>query len=97
MALFLFTLTEKRKAAVGMPYFSGSNINRTGRREMELVLLGYAIINICEIFSLGGFLTNIKVIRVRLSDSSKVLTLSGSLLFRSVQLQQQYGFLCSMH
>jgi hypothetical protein len=41
-----------------------------GRREMEIVLLGYFLINVCEIFSLGGFLTNLTVVRVRLSVSS---------------------------
>ena len=71
MAILLFMLTEKRKAAVGMLSFLGETVDCSGRREMELVLLGYAIINICEIFSLGGFLTNTTVIQVRLSDSSK--------------------------
>ena len=31
---------------------------------MELVLVGYMLINVCEIFSLGGFLTNLTVIKV---------------------------------
>ena len=69
ITILLFILTEKRKAAVGMVLFLGGTINCSGRREMELVLLGYAIINICEIFSLGGFLTNVKVIQVRSSYS----------------------------
>ena len=69
MTVLLFMLTERRKAAVGMISSLGETINCPGRREMELVLLGYAIINICEIFSLGGFLTNAKALKVRLSDS----------------------------
>jgi len=32
---------------------------------MEIVLLGYFLINICQIFSLGGFLTNVTVVKVR--------------------------------
>lgn len=39
---------------------------RIGRREMEIVLLGYFLINICQIFSLGGFLTNVTVVQVRI-------------------------------
>jgi hypothetical protein len=46
------------------------------------VLLGYFLINVCEIFSLGGFLTNATVVRVRLSVSSgytdNVVVLSNS-------------------
>ena len=34
---------------------------------MEIVLLGYFLINICQIFSLGGFLDNITVVKVRVS------------------------------
>lgn len=33
---------------------------------MELVLVGYFLINVCQIFSLGGFLTNDTVVIVRL-------------------------------
>ncbi|KAF2741944.1 hypothetical protein M011DRAFT_490985 [Sporormia fimetaria CBS 119925] len=39
---FLLWRSERKKAAVG-------------RREMQLFLLGYIIISICEIFSIGGF------------------------------------------
>jgi hypothetical protein len=40
---------------------------------MEIVLLGYFLINVCEIFSLGGFLTNATVVRVRLSVLANIL------------------------
>ncbi|KAF2878423.1 chitin synthase III catalytic subunit [Massariosphaeria phaeospora] len=39
---FLLWRSERKKAAVG-------------RREMQLFLLGYIIVEICEIFSIGGF------------------------------------------
>jgi len=41
-SLFLLLKSEKKKAAVG-------------RREMQLFLLGYILISICEIFSVGEF------------------------------------------
>ncbi|KAK3216716.1 hypothetical protein GRF29_1g776101 [Pseudopithomyces chartarum] len=40
--LFLLWRSERKKAAVG-------------RREMQLFLLGYIIVSICEIFTVGGF------------------------------------------
>lgn len=67
VTLYLFYITERRKAAVGMRPVFAHRSNYTGRREMEIVLLGYFLINICEIFSLGGFLTNTRVLQVRLS------------------------------
>ncbi|KAF2855281.1 hypothetical protein T440DRAFT_386445 [Plenodomus tracheiphilus IPT5] len=42
---FLIWRTQRKKAAVG-------------RREMQLFLLGYIIISICEIFTIGGFPLN---------------------------------------
>ncbi|KAH9883078.1 hypothetical protein J1614_000448 [Plenodomus biglobosus] len=42
---FLLWRTQRKKAAVG-------------RREMQLFLLGYIIISICEIFTIGGFPLN---------------------------------------
>ncbi|KOS22213.1 Chitin synthase export chaperone [Escovopsis weberi] len=47
-AAFLIWRSERKKAAVG-------------RREMQLFLLGYAIISICEIFSVGVFPLNATV------------------------------------
>jgi len=41
---------------------------------MEIVLLGYFLINVCEIFSLGGFLTNATIVRVRVSAFVETLT-----------------------
>jgi len=43
--LYLIWRSERKQAAVG-------------RREMQLFLVGYILISICEIFSVGGFLTN---------------------------------------
>ncbi|KAF2156173.1 hypothetical protein K461DRAFT_275289 [Myriangium duriaei CBS 260.36] len=45
VALFLFWRSNRKRAAVG-------------RREMQLFLLGYIIISICEIFTVGGFPLN---------------------------------------
>lgn len=45
VSAFLLLKSERKKAAVG-------------RREMQLFLLGYIIISICEIFSVGGFPLN---------------------------------------
>ena len=42
VTIFLLLRTEKKAAAVG-------------RREMQLFLVGYIIIEICEIFTVGGF------------------------------------------
>ncbi|KAF2633500.1 hypothetical protein BU25DRAFT_427013 [Macroventuria anomochaeta] len=44
-AFFLLWRSERKKAAVG-------------RREMQLFLLGYIIVSICEIFTIGGFPLN---------------------------------------
>ena len=65
VTVFLFIVTERRKAAVGITLLFDEN-NVLGRREMELVLVGYFLINVCQIFSLGGFLTNDTVVKVRL-------------------------------
>ncbi|KAI9750804.1 MAG: hypothetical protein M4579_006305 [Chaenotheca gracillima] len=48
-SLFLLWRSERKKAAVG-------------RREMQLFLLGYIIIEICEIFTVGGFPLDRKVL-----------------------------------
>ncbi len=50
---------------------------------MEIVLLGYSLINICQIFSLGGFLTNVTAVQVRVL-AFKVINSSGSPQSRSV-------------
>lgn len=42
VAVLLFLRSERKKAAVG-------------RREMQFFLVGYIIISICEIFTIGGF------------------------------------------
>ena len=66
-------------------------------REFQLFLVGYIIVQICEIFTVGGFPLERKVRLVRLChsptvrfyhvDSRRVLLLSIS-----VQLWQLYGF-----
>ncbi|KXJ96965.1 chitin synthase export chaperone [Microdochium bolleyi] len=48
VAAFLLFKSERKKAAVG-------------RREMQLFLLGYIIISLCEIFTIGEFPLNSKV------------------------------------
>lgn len=51
-SVFLLLKSDKKKAAVG-------------RREMQLFLIGYIIISICEIFSVGEFPLSGKVRVVR--------------------------------
>ncbi|KAF3918895.1 hypothetical protein ABW20_dc0104577 [Dactylellina cionopaga] len=48
--IYLIWRSEKKQAAVG-------------RREMQVFLVMYAILSIGEIFSIGGFLTNTKVLK----------------------------------
>lgn len=76
VVVFLFIITERRRAAVG-------------RREMEVVLVGYFLICVCDIFSLGGFLTNKTAVQVCPFDLN--LTSSGSLQYRSGSSPQRYG------
>lgn len=42
VAILLLLLSNRKRAAVG-------------RREMQLFLIGFIIISICEIFTIGGF------------------------------------------
>ena len=51
--LILLLLTQRRKAAVG-------------RREIQLFLIGYFILSLCEIFTIGGFPLgrNIRIVRL---------------------------------
>lgn len=70
----------------------------TRDREMQLFLIGYVIISICEIFTIGGFPLNNSVRLVRRlfqSMSTKSLSLLScrhSLLFTSLRSLQQPGF-----
>lgn len=48
VSLFLLWRSQRKKAAVG-------------RREMQVFLIGYMIVSICEIFTIGGFPLNDKV------------------------------------
>jgi hypothetical protein len=49
---FMIWRSDRKKAAVG-------------RREMQLFLIGYIIVSICEIFTIGGFPLDSPVRRVR--------------------------------
>jgi hypothetical protein len=80
VTIYLFLVTERRKAAVGM--ILAIRQLTIGRREMEIVLFGYFLINICQIFSLGGFLTNTTVVQVRLS----VLLSTNPQWFSAIQI-----------
>lgn len=48
-SMFLLWKSEKKQAAVG-------------RREMQILLVGYIVVSIAEIFSIGGFLTNRNIV-----------------------------------
>ena len=50
---------------------------------MEIVLVGYFLINICQIFSLGGFLTNLTIVKV---CSLKSLTRPNIQWFSAIQI-----------
>jgi len=70
-SFFLLWRSERKKAAVGRRYATRRILLKTARltgdREMQLFLLGYIIISICEIFTIGGFPLNDSVRLVRLS------------------------------
>ena len=57
--LFLLWRTQIKRAAVGRRY--GYQIRLTleslmvAHREMQIFLVGYVLIEICEIFTIGGF------------------------------------------
>lgn len=76
LTLALLVLTEKRKASVG-------------RREMQLFLIGYIIISIAEIFSIGGFPLQRKALLVfsaihvaAVTATAWVLMLNGFVAFQ---------------
>lgn len=69
VSLFLLWRSQRKKAAVGRRYVLGqravgASTNHV-RREMQVFLIGYMIISICEIFTIGGFPLNDKVRIVR--------------------------------
>ena len=71
----------------------------TETREMQLFLIGYIIISICEIFTVGGFPLDSAVRKVcpGLSLICYPLTcVRVSLLPTSPQLLQLLGYSCSM-
>ncbi|RYN38054.1 hypothetical protein AA0113_g6341 [Alternaria arborescens] len=70
--LFLLWRSQRKKAAVG-------------RREMQLFLLGYIVISICEIFTIGGFPLNstVRIVFVAvhiaaITATSWILMLNGA-------------------
>jgi hypothetical protein len=70
--LFLLWRSQRKKAAVG-------------RREMQLFLLGYIIVSICEIFTIGGFPLNstVRIVFVAvhiaaITATSWILMLNGA-------------------
>ncbi|KAF1831052.1 hypothetical protein BDW02DRAFT_71924 [Decorospora gaudefroyi] len=72
VSLFLLWRSQRKKAAVG-------------RREMQLFLLGYIIISICEIFTIGGFPLNstVRIVFVgihiaAITATSWILMLNGA-------------------
>jgi Chitin synthase export chaperone len=69
MALYLLWRSERKRAAVG-------------RREMQLLLVGFIIVCICEIFSVGGFLQNhSKVLRAFSAVHIAAITMFFWILF----------------
>ncbi|GAM83648.1 hypothetical protein ANO11243_016360 [Dothideomycetidae sp. 11243] len=76
VALFLFWRSNRKRAAVG-------------RREMQLFLVGYIIISICEIFTVGGFPLDSAVRRVftaihiaAVTATSWILLMNGAVGFQ---------------
>ncbi|KAH8716919.1 chitin synthase III catalytic subunit [Phaeosphaeriaceae sp. PMI808] len=72
VTMFLLWRSQRKKAAVG-------------RREMQLFLLGYIIISICEIFTIGGFplsntvrLSFVAIHIAAITATSWVLMLNGA-------------------
>ena len=65
---FLIFRSERKKAAVGRRYvrFVKDHIYGINNfREIQLFLIGYIIVEICEIFTVGGFPLNNTVRLVR--------------------------------
>jgi hypothetical protein len=62
ITLFLLWRSQRKKAAVGRrcatPRECVGDMPLTKSREMQLFLLGYIVISICEIFTIGGFPLN---------------------------------------
>ena len=54
VSLLLFWKSEKKQAAVG-------------RREMQILLIGYMVVSFAEIFTVGGFLENQTILKVEFS------------------------------
>lgn len=65
VTLFLLWRSDKKKAAVGRRYalslVRAISQLLTIEREFQIFLLGYIIVEICEIFTVGGFPLDSKV------------------------------------
>lgn len=71
---FLIFLSDKKRAAVGrrlvMVLTFGRGLRKTDlSREIQFFLLGYAIISLCEIFTVGAFPIGDDVRKVRLTQT----------------------------
>jgi len=70
IALVLILRSQRKRAAVGrrsakILFFAQAGL--TLPREMQLFLLGYILIDICEIFTIGGFplKNSVRIVRTR--------------------------------
>ena len=72
---FLLWRSDRKKAAVGRRYEASNSGKYYGKtelilnREIQLFLAGYLIVEICEIFTVGGFPLNSATRRVCPCDS----------------------------
>lgn len=71
---FMIWKSDRKKAAVGrrcatLLLSHPRNTQLTYGREMQLFLIGYVIVSICEIFTIGGFPLDSPVRRVRWNHS----------------------------
>ena len=92
IALFLIWRSNRKRAAVGRRYnwlfdLPLSTQANQSTREMQLFLLGFIIISICEIFTIGWFPLNGAVRRVSLPDMKPV----------HVSKLTSLGLLCRTH
>lgn len=73
--LVLLFITQRRKAAVG-------------RREIQLFLLGYFILSLCEIFTIGGFPLNadVRIVSRELCPDHDPLTTNTGQAFTGIHL-----------
>ena len=79
ITVLLILRSERKQAAVGRRYIRARISSWKGYwpapREFQLFLLGYIIVEICEIFTVGGFPLNerVRLVCIRSSGMSKLL------------------------